>query len=142
MTTTESSVRLPKNYELIFEIIRAAGTGIHLTTSDVFAQAKARRPAIGFSTVYRGVQRLRDLGLIDEIVVPGSDSAVYELMGSPHAHFRCDRCGIVDDVDFVLPDRTIAELAAQTGAHVADVSLTLHGVCRSCRETAPAAASA
>ena len=133
MASPSPPVRLPKNYALVYEIVRAAGPGVHLTIADLFAQAKRRRPAIGFSTVYRGVGRLRDLGLISEIVVPGSDAAVYEPAAEPHAHFRCKRCGRVEDVEFRVPEQTVAALAKQTGSRIDDVSVTLHGECGSCR---------
>jgi Fe2+ or Zn2+ uptake regulation protein len=133
MNTERQPQRLPKNYQLVYDIVRAAGTGVHLTTSALFTLAKKRRPAIGFTTVYRGVQRLRDLGLIDEIVVPGSDAAVYEPAGAPHAHFRCVRCGLVEDVDYRLAPQTVSALARATGARIDEVSVTLHGECRACR---------
>lgn len=131
--TAENLPRLPKNYQLVLEIVRSAGTGVHLTTNELYARAKRRRPAIGFSTVYRGIARLRDLGLIDEIVVPGSDAAVYEPSAEPHAHFRCSRCGTVQDVEYALPAQTVAAIASQTGAHIVNVTLTLHGECEACR---------
>ena len=62
--------RLPKNHQVVLEITRSAGHSVHLTTSEVFTRAKSHRPAIGFSTVYRGIQRLRDLALVDEIWSP------------------------------------------------------------------------
>ncbi|HEY9085222.1 MAG TPA: transcriptional repressor [Candidatus Tyrphobacter sp.] len=124
--------KLPPNYALIYEIVRRAGRGVHLTMNDVYAQAKRRRPTIGFSTVYRGIARLRDEGCIDEIEVPGSDCAVYELTGTPHAHFRCDRCGSVQDVPYRLPARTLRGLAAKIGARIEQSTVTLHGRCRPC----------
>ncbi|HTU83460.1 MAG TPA: transcriptional repressor [Candidatus Acidoferrales bacterium] len=127
------AVRLPKNYQLVYDIVREAGPGVHLTTSELHLRARRRRPSIGFSTVYRGIARLRDLGLIDEIVVPGSEAAVYEQAAVPHAHFRCVSCGRVDDVEYRLTQHTLTALAKQTGARIDDVSLTLHGLCRSCR---------
>ncbi|MBV8490403.1 MAG: transcriptional repressor [Candidatus Eremiobacteraeota bacterium] len=125
--------RLPKNYRLVYDLIREAGTGVHLTTNDLFAMAKARQPAIGFTTVYRGIQRLVQLGLLDAIAVPGSDAVVYEPASSPHAHFRCDRCGSVLDVDYALAPSLIAELSERTGARIDAATLTLHGTCSTCR---------
>ncbi len=125
--------RLPKNYKLVYDIICGAGHGAHFTMSDVFAQAKRRRPNIGFTTVYRGIQRLRLLGCIDEIDLPGTDSSVYELKSEPHAHFRCERCGKVEDVPFALSARTIGTLAARTGATIDAAAVTLSGTCRSCQ---------
>ncbi len=126
--------RLPKNHQVVLEIIRSAGHGVHLTTSEVFARAKSRRPGIGFSTVYRGSQRLRDLALVDEILVPGADAAVYELAGTSHSHFRCDRCGTVADVSYKVPARAVAEIAKTSGARIDEAKVTLHGLCRACQD--------
>ena len=62
---------LPKNYRLICEIVEKSGAGCHLTPSQIYAKALRRRPGIGFSTVYRGLERLRDLGMVSEVYVSG-----------------------------------------------------------------------
>lgn len=133
MDRDQRPVRLPKNYQLVYDLVRGAGPGVHLTTNQLYAMAKRRRPAIGFTTVYRGVQRLRDLGMIDEIIVPGSDAAFYEPAGQPHAHLRCARCGQVQDVDYALEPAVLTALGHQTGARIDGALLTLHGVCAACR---------
>jgi Fe2+ or Zn2+ uptake regulation protein len=132
MPTQSALPRLPKNHQVVLEVVRNAGHGVHLTTSEVFSRAQELRPAIGFSTVYRGLQRLRDLALIDEIAVPGSDAAVYEPAGPAHAHFRCDRCGNVEDVAYEIPPRTITDIAKTAGVRIDQAKLTLHGTCRNC----------
>lgn len=133
MNAASESSRLPRNYRLIYDIIRSAGHGVHFTMNDVFVQAKRRQPKIGFSTIYRGIHRLREAGCIDEIELPGTDGAVYELKGAPHAHFRCERCGSVEDVPYQLSQRTIATLGEQTGAAIESAALSLRGTCRACR---------
>jgi Fe2+ or Zn2+ uptake regulation protein len=133
MSPTRRSGPLPANYQLVYDVLREAGPGVHLTTNDAYSRARARRPAIGISTVYRGIQRLRDMGLIDEIVVPGESAAVYEPVAAPHAHFRCDRCGRVDDVAYNVPRRTIESLAKHMDARITDTIVTLRGICHNCR---------
>jgi Fur family peroxide stress response transcriptional regulator len=124
--------RLPKNYEVIYDVIKHAGYGVHFTMSELYARVKRRRPSIGFSTVYRGVARLRDLAYVDEIELPGSGGAVYELAGKPHAHFRCEHCGKVEDVPYHLSRRAIAQLGRHSGATVRAAVIALVGECRAC----------
>jgi Fe2+ or Zn2+ uptake regulation protein len=124
--------RLAKNHAIVYDVMRAHGIGTHLTAAQVFDQAKARRPSIGETTVYRALARLRELGLLSEISLPGSDSAYYELAGNAHAHFKCARCGRVDDVDYVLAPSVIDELARKHAADIGEVQLSLHGICASC----------
>jgi Fur family transcriptional regulator, peroxide stress response regulator len=129
---TRHKDRLPANYRVVFDVVAAVGPGTHLTTNDVFQRARKVRAGIGLSTVYRGLRRLRDLGLIDEIVIAGADSAVYEPASPAHAHFRCVRCERVEDVPYTLPARTLASLGERLHTHIAGASLTLHGECFSC----------
>jgi len=125
--------RLTKNYRLIYDIVREQGRGRHLAMAELYALAKERRAGIGFTTVYRALLRLRDMGLVSEIVVPGAESAYYEPAGDAHAHFRCRTCGKVEDMEYVVPPAVIQKLSQEHGIDVSDVSVSLHGVCAACR---------
>jgi Fur family transcriptional regulator, ferric uptake regulator len=134
-----SSVRsLPKNYRLIYEIVERSGIGRHLTPSEIYAKALRRRPRIGFSTVYRGLERLRNLGLISELRVPGTDSATYEPSGPRHAHFRCSACGEIEDVAYAIPSRTLKALARRHGFKIEMDRVTFEGRCTACSASRPA----
>jgi Fe2+ or Zn2+ uptake regulation protein len=124
---------LPKNYRLIYDLVRESGRGRHLTPSEIHVKALARRPGIGLTTVYRGLERLRDLGLIAEVSVPGAPAATYEPAGPRHAHFRCTACNAIEDIGFALPKRTIANLASEHGFIIESESVTFEGRCARCR---------
>lgn len=124
--------RMPKNYERIYAIVCEQAPGRHRTASDVYAAARERHPGIGVSTVYRGLTRLRDLGLVAEIVVPGAGSAVYERAAPAHAHFRCSACADVQDVAYRLPSAVLRRLSLANENRITGVSLAFHGLCRGC----------
>lgn len=124
---------LPKNYQLIYDIVDEGGIGCHLTPADIYAKAIERRPGIGFSTIYRALDRLRDLGLVSELVVPGAPAATYEPSGPRHAHFRCSECGAIEDVDYAIPARTVRALAARHGLDIDGERVTFEGRCATCR---------
>lgn len=128
--------RLAKNYEMVYDIVRARGAGTHLTVAQVLAEAKTRQPGIGETTVYRALGRLRELGLVAEISLPGSDRAYYEMAAGAHAHFRCEGCGKVDDVPYMPSPQILDEIARRNGAQIAHVQLSLHGRCATCRDRA------
>lgn len=123
---------LPKNYELIYEIVKKSGVGCHLTPSEIYAKALKRQRGIGFSTIYRGLERLRDLGLVSELHVPGVDGATYEPSGPRHAHFRCSECNAIEDVAYAIPARALKALAMQHGFKVESESVTFEGRCAAC----------
>ncbi len=132
MSVQETGTRLSKNHRLVQDIVKEHGRGTHLAMSDLYQIARTRRPGIGFTTVYRAITRLRDLGIVDEILIPGAERAVYEPAGPKHAHFRCTSCGSVEDVDYSLPPAVTSELAARLGGHVTGVDVSLHGLCSGC----------
>ncbi len=129
--------RLPKNYRLVYDVVCEQAAGAHAAPGAIYAEARRRQPQIGQSTVYRALDRLRDLGLVLEVRVPGAASALYEPARSGHAHFLCERCGQVEDVEYTPPLDAFSNIAAIHGADITAVSLTLHGVCARCR-SAPA----
>ncbi len=126
------AVKLPKNYQLIHKIVEESGVGRHLTPSEIYAKALRRRPGIGFSTVYRGLERLRDLGLVSEVNVPGFDATTYEPAAPRHAHFRCSKCGEIEDVAYAIPARTLKGLALEHGFTIDSERVTFEGRCSAC----------
>lgn len=131
---TESQTSLTKNYRLVYEIVREQARGTHLAPADVFALAKSKHKGIGFTTVYRALARLRELGLVSEISLPGAQSAYYEPAWPAHAHFRCDVCGGIKDVEYSLSSDIVDGLARKHRLNVHDVSISLHGTCRQCTD--------
>ncbi|MBV9333198.1 MAG: transcriptional repressor [Candidatus Eremiobacteraeota bacterium] len=127
--------KLPKNYRLIYDIVEQSGLGRHLTPAQIYTKALKRRPGIGFSTVYRGLERLRDLGLVSELHVPGAEAATYEPIGPKHAHFRCRDCGAIEDVPYAVPSRTLKALAAEHGFTIDSERVTFEGRCADCAVT-------
>ena len=134
-------VLLPPNYRTVLEVVREQGRGQHATTSDIFSEAKRRRPRIGYSTVYRALGRLRALGLVAEVRIPGAASVVYEPIGTSHAHFVCDACGHIDDIDHAPSPSEFDGLARGRDIAVTRVSLTLHGLCPDCKAGRKSASS-
>jgi Fe2+ or Zn2+ uptake regulation protein len=131
MSTTALDA-LPKNHRLVYDVVLDSGPGLHLSTQEIFARTRERRPKTGFSTIYRALARLRDLGLIAEIIVPGSEAATYEPIGERHAHFHCRQCGRIEDVPFDVPPDTLAALSRTTGHGIEFGVVTFEGKCATC----------
>ena len=132
-----SAWHLPKNYELVYEIVREQGAaGAHVRIGDLYTRARERQPGIGFATVYRAVIRLRDLHLLEEVHVPGVGGAFYEPSGKKHGHFVCELCGAVSDVALVISPRALQIAAQRLEADVSDADVTLRGRCKDCRQPA------
>jgi len=123
---------LPPNYRTVLDVVEEAGPGSHLTAQQIWVRARARQPRIGFATVQRGLIRLHELGAVMKIDVPGEASAVYEPAASPHAHFRCSRCGLLTDFDFAVPTETVSILARKHNVAIDSETVTFTGRCAGC----------
>jgi Fe2+ or Zn2+ uptake regulation protein len=130
--STDAAIGLSKNHRLVYEIVKEQGVGTHLGMTQLFELARLRQPAIGFTTVYRALTRLRDSGLVAEISLPGAEYAVYEPSAPPHAHFRCTACGAVSDVAYAIEDGTSARLARENGFEIERADVAFSGRCGAC----------
>ena len=80
----------------------------HVTADDLAAAVQAADPDIHLSTVYRTLDALEQLGVVDHVHL-GHGRAVYHLADDPHQHLVCEACGDVIEV----PDDLFAEVAQQ-----------------------------
>ena len=141
MTTPEHNKRLPNNYQLVYDVVRAMEPGLHAPASDIFTRAKARKSTLGYSTVYRALDRLCRMGLVLELHLPGMNAALYEQARAGHAHFVCRSCGRIEDVDCDVPADAIHSFVKGRDGDVEEIILTVHGRCTDCRSGPRAAVS-
>jgi Fur family ferric uptake transcriptional regulator len=109
--------------------------GEHLSADDVFTRMRDRHPDIGLATVYRTLELLAELGILQKLDF-GSVRSQYELSppgeGHFHHHLICLRCGKIQEFE---PDglEELEEEARETGFKVIDHSLRFYGYCLECR---------
>jgi len=113
----------------VYEVVRS--TRSHPTAESIFTVVRQRVPKISLGTVYRNLSILKRDGFIRE-VVGASQRARYEANGEPHAHFRCQSCGEIRDVEGLeMTDwRTLKDLV---GCVVNEQSVVLSGTCPVCQ---------
>lgn len=110
----------------------------HPTAETLYIDLKAKMPSIGIATIYRNLVDLCNEGLINKIVTKKSadrfDGNLIE-----HFHFKCDKCGAVQDI-FPSQEEQIQleeqmELFAKSIGAKKDISqIIIMGICKSCRK--------
>ena len=114
---------------IIVTLLRAAS---HVTAEDVAAVVAGDYPDVHLSTVYRTLEALERLGVIDHVHL-GHGRAVYHLSDDPHQHLVCEGCAMVIEV----PDDTFATLTVQLegefGFTIRPHHFALLGRCAFCR---------
>jgi Fe2+ or Zn2+ uptake regulation protein len=110
-----------------------AGTGHALTPHDVYEAARERYPALGLVTVYRTLEKLEQLGLIQR-VHGQSGCQAFISAGSGHQHLLlCQNCGrvVFFEGDDLSPLMTY--IAGKTGYQIQEHWLQLIGLCVECQ---------
>jgi Fur family transcriptional regulator, ferric uptake regulator len=93
-----------------------------------------RLAGVGRATVYRALEQLEDLGLIQRVDVKG-DAAGFERVdpsGHHHHHIVCEQCGRVVAFEDDRLERAILALAERPDFKVSSHDVTLRGECATC----------
>ncbi len=101
----------------------------HPTAEVVLLRCKKETPSINVATVYRNLNALIKEGLIKRVVADGGDR--FDKTLSNHAHFQCNKCGVVSDVDC---DLTSFERVHKSGVLIDSVEVSFKGVCKNCNK--------
>lgn len=112
----------------------------HLSAEDVYGLVRVEHPEIGLATVYRTLDLLAALGILQKVNF-GDGRSRFEFCEEVHHHHHmvCVRCGGVTEFaeDFLEPlERALWQ---QNGFKVLDHEVKFFGVCRQCREGDPEA---
>jgi Fur family transcriptional regulator, ferric uptake regulator len=112
------------------------GSGGHRSAEDLAAEVHARAPDVHLSTIYRNLEELERLGVVDSTRL-GNGPATYHLASAAHGHLACEQCGTMTEV----PDQIFADLirAAETtyGFAINPHRFAVTGRCANCRQQTP-----
>jgi Fur family transcriptional regulator, ferric uptake regulator len=106
-----------------------------LTTRDIADILRAQGRATGTASVYRAVELLHELGLIQRLDV-GDGTARYEPShpsGHHHHHLVCEHCGRVTAFEDERLERAITALSARVDHAIDAHDVLLRGTCPTCR---------
>jgi Fur family ferric uptake transcriptional regulator len=105
-----------------------------LSALEIEGKLQARDHAIGRASVYRALDQLESLRLVQRLEM-GTGTASYERVratGEHHHHLVCERCGTVVPFEDTQLERAIARVSRSASFNVSDHDVTLHGLCRGC----------
>jgi Fe2+ or Zn2+ uptake regulation protein len=108
----------------------------HVTADDLAASVQRSHPEVHRSTVYRTLDALERLGVVDHVHL-GHGRAVYHLSDHPHQHLVCEVCGTVIEVPDAQFSQLAAELEAGYGFHIRPKHFAVLGRCRACLDVRP-----
>ena len=135
-TLRNAGYRLTPQRVAVWETVRRGGR--HRTAEEIAAEVQQSLPEVNVSTVYRTLELLVSLDLVQETRLTGV-ATYYEVAPEPvHHHYVCTRCGAVGHFSDELLDPLRLELLDSDGFGVGEARLTVFGLCRKCQEQAAA----
>ena len=118
--------------------VLAADSG-HLPADAVVSRVADHDPGVHRASVYRTLDALSDLGVIQHVHV-GHGATAYHVVrtGKRHLHAHCRDCGAVLDLPHDLLDDVAGELVARFGFVLDAGHVALSGLCAGCTPGGPA----
>jgi len=138
----ENGYRLTMPRRIILDILNRANK--HPSAEEIYLEAREIYPNIGMTTVYRTLDVLARVGLIQKFDF-GDGRARYELIREPddethHHHVVCKGCGkVIDYNDFFDEETELIRKAKRGlfekfGFKVTDHVIQFYGLCNECQE--------
>jgi Fe2+ or Zn2+ uptake regulation protein len=126
---TEAGGRRTASRQAIVEAV--VGAGSHLTADEIARVVQARFPSVNLSTVYRTLEALEDLRVVDHVHL-GHGRAVYHLTDESHQHLFCERCERVEEVPIAKLRPLFSLLEEEHGFELDRRHFAIVGRCRAC----------
>lgn len=126
-------IRLTAQRRALIETIQ--GATAHLDAASLLKLARQRDPNIDRATVYRTIELLKKLGMIDELDLMHLDGEkhYYEVKTQQdHLHLACFECGEI--IEFATPafEQLKQEIAAKNHFEIQVIRLEAGGTCSAC----------
>jgi Fur family ferric uptake transcriptional regulator len=126
-------IRLTAQRRALIEVVQEATQ--HLDAGTLLELARKREPNIDRATVYRTIELLKKLGLIDELDLMHleGEKHYYEVKTKrDHVHLACFRCGRIEEFTSPIFERLKADISERAGFTIRVSRLELGGNCRAC----------
>ncbi len=104
----------------------------HPGADTIYEEVRKILPKISLGTVYRNLEMLSETGVI--LKLENGIQKRFDPISTPHPHFRCIKCGAIEDLPFDI-DNVIdpEELSRWAGGRVVrDMNLEYTGLCAKC----------
>ena len=105
-----------------------------LTDNRILEQVSKVEGEIGMDTVYRNLETLVELGIINQIVDSGKKGSRFELTEEHHHHIVCTSCGVTECLHHCpVDEKRLLDEVNKTGFLLSSHRLELFGLCGNCR---------
>ena len=126
-----SGLRITNQRSLILDIIRQ-GEG-HLDADEIYRRARKKQPRLSLSTVYRTLQKLKKLGLVEELHFDKGHHHYEVKPSAEHHHLVCLGCGKVIEFHQSLSRYVKRNAPEAKDFDIVESEVHMSGYCTECR---------
>ena len=123
-------MKFSKQRELILNYI--LNSHEHLTADTIYADLIKDNPELSLGTVYRNLPKLTEIGAIKKVSLPNQVDK-FDKNLEPHAHFICDECGSITDINNPEVDKFLNKISKDEDISIRKYDITLNGTCKKCK---------
>jgi len=123
--------RMTLQRKTILNILRQ--TNSHPSADEIYERVRKQLPRISLGTVYRNLEVLAGIGLIQKLELGGTIKR-FDWNPNKHYHIRCLVCGRVDDAPIAPLNKLEDELYGATVFSIIGHRLEFEGLCPDCTE--------
>ena len=126
-------IRLTAQRRALVETIQDANR--HLDADSLLELARKREPKIDRATVYRTIELLKKLRLVDELDLMHleGEKHYYEVKTKrDHIHLACFSCARIEEFVNPIFERLKTQISQETGFRIKVARLEVGGACRTC----------
>lgn len=106
----------------------------HFSAADLVSQVRARRLGIGRATIFRTLDVMSELGVVERIDLPNGEHAYVGCEPAHHHHVICARCARTTKVEDCGMSAVAREVSRRTGYRIDEHRLELFGLCPACQK--------
>jgi Fur family ferric uptake transcriptional regulator len=133
----EKGFKLTTQRRTVLDVLQN-NKGKHMTAEEIHEIVRQKCPEIGLATVYRTIQLLQELKLIDKLNL--DDGYIRYEIGKfnddnhhHHHHLICENCGKVIEVEDDLMGTIEERLESEYNFKITDHKVKFYGLCKDCK---------
>jgi Fur family transcriptional regulator, peroxide stress response regulator len=105
----------------------------HPSADSIYEEVRKILPRISLGTVYRNLDIMSESGAVMKLETGGSIKR-FDPVTNPHPHFRCVKCGTIEDlpVELDIPLLSAKTVTWANGRDVQNLNIEYTGLCLHC----------
>ena len=127
----DKGLRLTPQRELVLSAVRELG---HATPEEVAEKVRQTHPGINLSTVYRNLETLENVGLVQHTHLGHGGATYHAAEELTHLHLVCGNCESVGDAPITIAGHFVNALAEAYGFKTDVSHFAIYGTCAACFE--------